>query len=49
MFYRHDPLYATFILHGLISIFKAYPTLSDIGLFLTMMALFPETYPCKLA
>ncbi|GJJ06519.1 hypothetical protein Clacol_000711 [Clathrus columnatus] len=43
--FQHDPLYATFIVQGLLSIFKAYPTLSDIGLFLTVIALFPEVYP----
>lgn len=26
--------------------FKAYPTLSDPGLFLSMLSLFPETFPC---
>jgi hypothetical protein len=44
---RHDPLYAIFILTGIFATFKAYPTLSDPGLFFTMTALFPETFPCK--
>jgi phosphatidylinositol glycan class U len=43
---RYDPLYATFLLIGVLGIFKAYPTLSDPGLFLSMISLFPETYPC---
>jgi phosphatidylinositol glycan class U len=43
---RYDPLYAAFLLIGVLGIFKAYPTLSDPGLFLSMIALFPETYPC---
>ncbi|KAI0048289.1 PIG-U-domain-containing protein [Auriscalpium vulgare] len=43
--YQHDPLYATFLLLGIIAIFKPYPTLSDPGLFLSLIALFPETYP----
>ncbi|KAI0030944.1 GPI transamidase subunit PIG-U [Vararia minispora EC-137] len=42
--FQHDPLYATFILVGLIAMFKPYPTLADAGLFLTMFTLFPETY-----
>lgn len=42
---RHDPLFATFILTGVFAIFKAYPTLSDPGLFFTMIALFPEIFP----
>lgn len=44
---RHDPLYAAFLLVGVLGTFKAYPTLSDPGLFVSMIALFPETYPCK--
>ena len=44
---RYDPLYATFILLGVLGTFKAYPTLSDPGLFLSMISLFPETYPCR--
>ena len=42
---RHDILYACFLLLGILSIFKAYPTLSDPGLFLSMLSLFPETFP----
>lgn len=45
--FRYDPLYATFIMLGILGIFKPYPTLSDPGLFLSMIAIFPETYPCK--
>ena len=41
---RHDLLYATFILSGVLATFKPYPTLSDPGLFLSLWALFPETY-----
>jgi phosphatidylinositol glycan class U len=44
---RHDPLYATFILLGIIGMFKPYPTLADSGLFLSSLVLFPEVYPCK--
>lgn len=43
--FQHDPLYAAFILTGILAMFKAYPTLSDPGLFLTMIAIFPETFP----
>ncbi|KAG6820803.1 hypothetical protein H0H93_011097 [Arthromyces matolae] len=43
--FRYDPLYAAFLLIGVLGTFKAYPTLSDPGLFLSMIALFPETYP----
>ena len=43
---RHDMLYVIFILAGVLATFKPYPTLSDPGLFLSMISLFPETYPC---
>ncbi|KAF9518659.1 hypothetical protein BS47DRAFT_1370976 [Hydnum rufescens UP504] len=39
---RHDPLFASFILQGIISTFKSYPTLADPGLFTAMFAIFPE-------
>lgn len=42
---RHDPLYATFLLLGVLGTFKPYPTLSDPGLFVSLIALFPEIYP----
>lgn len=42
--FQHDPLYAAFLLIGVIAMFKPYPTLADSGLFLSMMSLFPETY-----
>jgi hypothetical protein len=42
---RHDPLYAAFLLLGILGIFKPYPTLSDPGLFLSLIVLFPEIYP----
>lgn len=45
--HRHDPLYATFILLGVLGSFKPYLTLADPGLFLTMISLFPETFPCR--
>lgn len=34
-----------YLLLGVLGTFKAYPSLSDPGLFLTMTALFPETFP----
>jgi len=43
--FQHDPLYATFLLLGILGTFKPYPTLSDPGLFLSLISLFPETYP----
>src|ERR1700722_7576213 len=43
---RHDPLYATFLMVGVLGLFKPYPTLSDPGLFLSMIAVFPEIFPC---
>jgi len=43
--FQHDPLYATFILVGVLGTFKAYLTLADPGLFLSMIVLFPETFP----
>lgn len=46
MISRHDPLYATFILLGILATFKGYTTLSDPGLFLSMISVFPEVYSC---
>ncbi|KAL1743385.1 GPI transamidase subunit PIG-U [Schizophyllum fasciatum] len=43
--FQHDMLYAAFLLVGVLATFKAYPTLSDPGLYLSMHALFPEVYP----
>ncbi|KAJ7594448.1 GPI transamidase subunit PIG-U [Mycena floridula] len=43
--FQYDPLYAAFLLVGVMGTFKSYPTLSDPGLFLSMISLFPEIYP----
>ncbi|KAI0268597.1 PIG-U-domain-containing protein [Gloeopeniophorella convolvens] len=43
--FQHDPLYAHFLMLGVLGTFKPYPTLSDAGLFLSLIALFPEIYP----
>ncbi|KAG8892699.1 hypothetical protein FRB99_002496, partial [Tulasnella sp. 403] len=43
--FSHDPLYATFILQGVIATFKPYPTLADPGLFVSMFTIFPEVFP----
>ncbi|PPQ95314.1 hypothetical protein CVT26_008159 [Gymnopilus dilepis] len=43
--FQHDPLYATFILVGILGTYKSYTTLSDPGVFLSMFAVFPEIYP----
>ncbi|TFY80166.1 hypothetical protein EWM64_g3851, partial [Hericium alpestre] len=42
--FQHDPLYATFLLLGVLALFKPYPTLADPGLFTSLLALFPESY-----
>ncbi|KAF9452779.1 PIG-U-domain-containing protein [Macrolepiota fuliginosa MF-IS2] len=42
--FQYDPLYATFLLLGVLGTFKAYPTLSDPGLFLSTLAVFPEVF-----
>ncbi|KAJ3542830.1 hypothetical protein NMY22_g3365 [Coprinellus aureogranulatus] len=43
--FQHDPLYALFLLSGVLGTFKAYPTLADPGLFLSMTSIFPEIFP----
>ncbi|KAJ7643983.1 GPI transamidase subunit PIG-U [Roridomyces roridus] len=43
--FQYDYLYAAFILLGVLGTFKSYPTMADPGLFLSMIALFPEIYP----
>ncbi|TFK25205.1 cell division cycle protein 91 [Coprinopsis marcescibilis] len=43
--FQYDPLFALFLLLGLLGTFKAYPTLSDPGLFLSMLSVFPEIFP----
>jgi len=43
--FQHDALYASFLLIGILGIFKAYLTLADPGLFLSMFVLFPEVFP----
>ena len=45
--FRHDLLYATYILTGVAALFKPYLTLADPGLFISLITLFPETYQCK--
>ncbi|EKM51883.1 uncharacterized protein PHACADRAFT_177290 [Phanerochaete carnosa HHB-10118-sp] len=42
--FQHDLLYAAYVLTGLLATFKPYPSLADAGLFVSMTALFPETY-----
>ncbi|KAJ7781767.1 GPI transamidase subunit PIG-U [Mycena maculata] len=43
--FQYDPLYAAFVLLGVLGTFKPYPTMADPGLFLSMIAIFPEIYP----
>ncbi|KAG8811303.1 hypothetical protein FRC17_002532 [Serendipita sp. 399] len=45
--FQHDPLYASYLVIGTISIFKSYPTMADSGLFLTLISIFPEVWPCQ--
>ncbi|EJU04266.1 PIG-U-domain-containing protein [Dacryopinax primogenitus] len=42
--FQHDPLFAFFLLQGIISTFKSYPTLSDAGLYISLLGIFPEIY-----
>ncbi|KAG2142007.1 PIG-U-domain-containing protein [Suillus cothurnatus] len=42
--FQHDPLYAAFLLIGVLGTFKAYLTLADPGLFLSMISIFPEVH-----
>src|SRR6266550_5587460 len=35
-----------FCLLGILGLFKPYPTLADFGLFISMITIFPEVYPC---
>ncbi|KAF9050058.1 cell division cycle protein 91 [Panaeolus papilionaceus] len=42
--FQYDPLFATFILLGILGTFKPYATLSDPGLFFSMISIFPELY-----
>ncbi|KAJ7069625.1 GPI transamidase subunit PIG-U [Mycena amicta] len=43
--FQYDPLYAAFVLLGVLGTFKAYPTMADPGIFASMFAVFPELYP----
>ncbi|KAJ7288155.1 GPI transamidase subunit PIG-U [Mycena rebaudengoi] len=43
--FQYDPLYAAFLLLGILGTFKSYPTMADPGLFFSMFAVFPEIYP----
>ncbi|KIO18062.1 hypothetical protein M407DRAFT_163011, partial [Tulasnella calospora MUT 4182] len=43
--FKHDPLYAAFLIQGVVATFKPYPTLADPGLFIVMFSLFPEVFP----
>ncbi|KDQ55765.1 hypothetical protein JAAARDRAFT_133454 [Jaapia argillacea MUCL 33604] len=42
--FQHDPLYASFLLLGILGIFKPYPTLADPGLFLSFGVVFCEVW-----
>ena len=44
---QYDPLYAVFILTGVLGTVKAYPTLSDSGLFFKIVSHFPEVLSCQ--
>ncbi|KAJ7025404.1 GPI transamidase subunit PIG-U [Mycena alexandri] len=43
--FQYDPLFAAFILLGILGTFKSYPTMADPGLFLSVISVFPELYP----
>lgn len=45
MKFRQDPFYATYLLLGIGAMLKSYPTFADAGLFISLMPLFPETFP----
>lgn len=45
--YRHDPLFATFLLLGVQAIFKPYPTAGDVALWLCLGLVFPEYAACE--
>ncbi|KAG2057859.1 PIG-U-domain-containing protein [Suillus hirtellus] len=42
--FQHNPLYAAFLLIGVLGTFKAYLTLADSGLFFNMISIFPEVH-----
>ncbi|KZT43597.1 PIG-U-domain-containing protein [Sistotremastrum suecicum HHB10207 ss-3] len=42
--FQHDPLFAAYIILGIVGLLKPYPTLADAGLFLTLLGVFPEIY-----
>ncbi|KAI5451953.1 hypothetical protein NCC49_001253 [Naganishia albida] len=42
--FRHQPLLATVILSGIISIFKSYPTLGDAAVWLGLLGCFPDIW-----
>ncbi|KAJ7442623.1 GPI transamidase subunit PIG-U [Mycena latifolia] len=43
--FQYDPLFAAFVLLGVLGTFKSYLTMADPGLFISMAAIFPEIYP----
>lgn len=45
--YRQDPLFAATALCGFTAVLKSYPTMGDTGLFLSLLALHPEIFPCE--
>ncbi|QRV79228.1 phosphatidylinositol glycan anchor biosynthesis class U protein [Ceratobasidium sp. AG-Ba] len=44
MKFKHDPFYAAYLLLGVSTTLKSYPTLADAGLFISLTPLFPETF-----
>ena len=45
--YASDPLFAVTLLSGITTVFKSYPTVGDTALYLAMLSLHPEVYPCE--
>ena len=44
-----DPLLALVLITGITATFKSYPSTADAAFFHTLLALYPELLPCKLA
>ncbi len=47
--YSDDPMFAVTILTGITAVFKSYPTLGDTALYVALLSLHPEVFPCEWA
>lgn len=43
--HRHDPLFASIIVLGIVATFKSYPSVGDVAVFHAMLSMYPEIYP----